>query len=72
MDRHPHDCPGGCGTKVGFDMFACSEDWFRLPAAMRRAINHAAARAKVYPAAHRAALAAGLRWYRDNPRGERR
>lgn len=68
MDNPPHNCPGGCGAQVGFDMFACKEDWFRLPEALRKAINCAAARAKQYPGAHRAAILAGHRWFRTHPR----
>lgn len=63
MAEPPHGCPGGCGAQVPYEMLACKPCWWRLPRPYRDALN--AAHRKGGPA-HRAALAAALRWYRKN------
>lgn len=67
MGKAPHDCPG-CGQPgVAYEKLSCRTCWFRLPKTLRKAVTSAAARASVYPAAHRAAVAEAIEWYRHNP-----
>lgn len=68
MTRREHTCPGGCGGSVPNGQFACYEDWRRLPGAIRARINQTALRRHGEPGPHRDAMAAGMAWYRDNPR----
>lgn len=49
-------------------MLACREDWFRLPAPLRKALNFWYPRRQTHPDQHRDALAGCLAWYRQNPR----
>lgn len=68
MADHPtHHCPGGCGGQVAFEMLACSRCWFRLPVALRRALNFCYPRRQIRPAAWEDARTACLAWYRQNP-----
>ena len=67
MADDTHGCPGDCGAQVPRHQLACKPCWFRLPDALRRAINGAFKRRVTEPAAHRAALAAAVRWYKANP-----
>lgn len=71
-----HPCPS-CGVPgVPAHQLACKPCWFRLPQAIRDAVN-GSYRAKTYAkrpntrsaavAAHRRALADAMAWYRDNP-----
>lgn len=68
-EQGPHDCPGGCGRQVRYELLACMDDWFRLPAPLRAALNYAASRARAFPAAHRVAITKAMDWYRRNPIG---
>lgn len=60
-----HACPGGCGAQVPRHLFACRDDWYRLPADLRRPITANYRRDLVN---HRKAMADAHRWYRENPR----
>lgn len=66
MSRNTHQCPGRCGKSVRRELFACPPCWWRLPQSLRTAINLAYPRRSTNPAAHRAALADALAWYRAN------
>lgn len=66
-DQPPHTCPGGCGRQVQYELLSCRDDWYRLPAPIRAALNYAAARSRVFPGAHQAAVAKAMDWYRRNP-----
>jgi hypothetical protein len=61
-----HTCPGCDAAGVPQHQLSCKPCWFRLPEALRRAINGAWRRRAAEPAAHRAALGAAVRWYREN------
>ena len=63
-----HACPGGCGANVPNRLYACRQDWYRLPQEFRDAI-WATAKAPLLSPERRNALAAAGQWYRDNPRG---
>lgn len=69
MTDDTHGCPGDCGARVPKHQLACKPCWFRLPKPLQRALNQAFQRRGQNPAAHRAALAAALDWYRRNPIG---
>ncbi len=70
MSDDTHGCPGDCGARVQRSQLACKPCWFRLPQAYRNAISSAYKRRSQHPTAHRAALAAAMRWYREHPRGD--
>lgn len=75
-------CPApDCDLAVDLGQFACTRDWFRLPAALRGAIGRAwrarqtallegdpPDRQARLRAAHQAAMAAGIDWYARHPR----
>lgn len=63
-----HGCPGGCGQAISRHMLACREDWYRLPMALRLAVNESWRSMGSRRDAHRAAVADALAWYRANPR----
>lgn len=67
-DQPTHECPGGCGVQVRFDMFACREDWYRLPLPLRKAINFWWPRHRSFPTKYEDARTKALAWYRQNPR----
>lgn len=64
-----HACPAGCGAQVQSHMFACTNDWYRLPKEIRDAIWRGYRREPLGEA-HTAAMVAGDEWYRDHPRSE--
>jgi hypothetical protein len=64
-----HTCPGCKAPNVPQHQLSCKPCWFRLPAPLRAATNAAYHRRLANPAPHRAALAAAMRWYRENPTG---
>lgn len=66
-------CPSpGCGESLPFGQYACRTDWFRLPAAYRRAVNIAWKRVldglPGSATTHEAATAAADAWLTRNPR----
>lgn len=74
-----HGCPG-CGTQVRHSMLACKPCWWRLPAALREAVNGAwrqrrmargtGAKAEATAVhAHRLAVADACEWYRARRTG---
>lgn len=63
-----HDCPGGCGTQVPQRQLACKPCWFRLPRALRDAVNNAYQRRAKDPTAHKQAIRIAYQWYQNNPR----
>ncbi len=64
-----HGCSGDCGAWVPRGRLACPPCWYRLPGDLRAAVNEAYRHRSVNPAAHRAALADAMNWYRNNPKG---
>lgn len=58
--RPTHDCPGGCKKQVAFELFACRPCWYRLPYAMRQAINRTYGKDM---AGHATAMQAARDWY---------
>lgn len=60
---HTHWCPGGCQRHVPNRYFACGDCWVRLPFAYQQPIQIAYRRDHH---AHREAMAAAIRWYRNN------
>lgn len=71
MADREHRCPG-CGVLVPHRMLACKTDWWRLPAPQRDRVTATYAQRRRQPTdpakirAHREALQAALKWYRDN------
>ncbi len=61
-----HGCPGGCGSQVRRELFACRPDWFRLPHALRAAISGAWTDGD--KGGHLLAMADAIEWFRRNPR----
>lgn len=73
-----HKCPApGCKVQVPAHQFACHKDWFRIPTNLRIDINAAWRERQSFngrPAQERAtanlahldAMAAAMRWLRDN------
>jgi hypothetical protein len=62
-----HDCPGGCGKRVGRQAFSCSVCWQRLPKAYHDAILLAFAtrdESEGHRRKHLDAVAAASRWLR--------
>lgn len=59
-----HRCPGGCGRVVPRHQLSCRDDWFRLPAELRRSINAAYRRDR---GRHLELVGDALAWYRANP-----
>lgn len=57
-----HDCPGGCGTPVVRNMFACGPCWRRLPQDFRTPI--VTSRWADDHAAHSRAMVDAMHWYR--------
>jgi hypothetical protein len=62
-----HDCPGCEAPGVPQHQLSCKPCWFRLPSPLRNAVNGAYRQRATNPTAHRAALGAAMRWYRENP-----
>lgn len=62
-----HRCPAGCGRMVRKNLYACREDWFRLPFTIRAEISGAY---RTNPERHMRAMHAAQQWYRDNPRAK--
>jgi hypothetical protein len=62
-----HTCPGGCRTSVPNRIYACREDWARLPFEFQDLIRRTA-RPGVPFRERVTALQATAQWYRDNPR----
>lgn len=60
-----HECPGGCGKRVGNELVACAADWRRLPQPYRTSIWRGLRRRD--GAAHAAALGLAYQWYERNP-----
>ena len=74
MTTNFHKCPAvGCNKAVPNALFACSQDWARLPASYRDAIN-SAYRNRVTtaepsaPVVHLRAMLAARRWYEEHPK----
>jgi hypothetical protein len=65
-DDASHACPGGCGRRVARDLFACSPCWYRLPDALRQAIDRTY-RPGRFSRDHAQALSAAHHWYHRNP-----
>lgn len=57
-----HDCPGGCGTPVVRNMFACRACWARLPQDYRTPIL--TTRWANDHAGHSRAMVDAMSWYR--------
>lgn len=68
MSGDEHGCPGDCGAMVPRHQLSCKPCWFRLPSPLRNAVNNAYRHRASNPTPHRAALAAAMRWYRENPK----
>lgn len=62
-----HNCPGQCGALVPNRLYACREDWHRLPSEFQALIWSTAKMALLAPE-RRLALTYARQWYRDNPR----
>lgn len=58
-----HDCPGGCGTPVVRNMFACRDCWARLPQDDHRTPILTSRWANDW-SAHSRALTEAMKWYR--------
>jgi hypothetical protein len=67
VPRHP--CPGGCGINIPRGLYACRDDWARLPLAMRDRIVYGYSRRGADPSEHRRAMAEGSAWFKANPIG---
>jgi hypothetical protein len=63
-----HPCPGQCGYNIPRGLFACRDDWRRLPLAIRDRITFGYSNRGADPATHRRAMAEGVAWFRRNPR----
>lgn len=63
----PHDCPNCGAPGVKAEMLACKPCWNRLPVAYQRAVNKTWRNSGRSPGAHRAAMAAAMRWWERNP-----
>lgn len=61
-----HSCPAGCGRHVSVEMFACRNDWYRLPKPYRDAIWSGYRDQPLGPA-HLDAMHTAYQWYLDNP-----
>lgn len=61
----PHDCPGGCGSKVPHAKLACFECWWLLPEEMRKAITDARGHERLVE------VGKAARWYREHVAGGR-
>lgn len=57
-----HDCPGGCGSPVVRNMFACRDCWRRLPQDFRTPIL--TSRWANDHASHSRAMTDAMTWYR--------
>lgn len=72
-----HLCPCGCGQAIARTRVACPAGWYRLPADLRDDVNRTwrARRPdltnQAAAAAHRDAVTAALRWYREHGMGAR-
>lgn len=60
-----HRCPGGCGQQVAQHLYACKQDWFRLPKEIRNEIWRTYRRNDA--GEHLAAMSEAARWYDNNP-----
>lgn len=59
-----HECPGGCGVRVGHDHLACRDCWYRLPQEIRQRVSNSF---RHNNDRHRAALQTAVEWYVANP-----
>jgi hypothetical protein len=60
-----HTCPGGCRGRVSNRLYACRDDWARLPQEFKDMVRRTAGRE--IPFRERVnALQAAAGWYRDN------
>lgn len=58
--NNKHDCPGGCGRQVPYHLYACRNDWYRLPKPYRDEIWRWY---QVDIAKHAEAMIAAKSWY---------
>lgn len=59
-----HDCPGGCGTPVEHELFACKECWHRLPS---RYCYDIRSTYNVDHHEHAQAMVRAMTWFRAHP-----
>lgn len=67
MNPSGHECPGRCGAQVPDRLFACKDDWYRLPRDLRQPILDTAGQSLLEPGRLNAVRDA-RRWYRENAR----